>query len=121
MSTPVLERRDHCPIARSLEVLGDRWTLLALREVFYGNNRFQGIVARTGAPRDILTSRLTRLVEDGLLVRKPYNPGGTRFTYELTDKGRAVRPILIALGEFGDSELADPLGPDPSWREFAPR
>jgi DNA-binding HxlR family transcriptional regulator len=115
------QKREHCPIARSLDLLGDRWTLLALREVFYGNSRFQGIVARTGAPRDILTSRLGRLVDAGLLHRSPYNPTGTRFDYELTTKGLAVRPILLALGEFGDTQLPDSLGPDAGWREFTPR
>ena len=121
MATTTLHKREHCPIARSLEVLGDRWTLLALREVFYGNNRFQGIVARTGAPRDILTNRLGRLVEAGLLRRSPYNAAGTRFEYELTAKGLAVQPILLALGEFGETELPDRLGPDAHWREFTPR
>jgi DNA-binding HxlR family transcriptional regulator len=108
-------------MARSLEVLGDRWTLLALREVFYGNSRFQGIVARTGAPRDILTNRLGRLVEAGLLLRTPYNVANTRFDYELTPRGLAVEPILVALGEFGDSQLPDSLGPDSHWRNFTPR
>jgi DNA-binding HxlR family transcriptional regulator len=114
------QKREHCPIARTLELLGDRWTLLAMREVFYGNNRFQGIVARTGAPRDILTIRLERLVAAGLLTRTPYNPGGTRFEYTLTAKGLAVRPILIALGEFGETELPDPQAPGPSWRNLIP-
>jgi DNA-binding HxlR family transcriptional regulator len=108
-------------MARSLELLGDRWTLLALREVFYGNSRFQGIVARTGAPRDILTNRLGRLVEAGLLHRSPYNVAGTRFEYELTPKGVAVQPILFALGEFGETHLPDTLGPGSHWRDLTPR
>jgi DNA-binding HxlR family transcriptional regulator len=108
-------------MARSLELLGDRWTLLALREVFYGNSRFQGIVARTGAPRDILTNRLGRLVEAGLLHRSPYNAAGTRFEYELTPKGLAVQPILLALGEFGETQLPDGLGPGSHWRDLTPR
>jgi DNA-binding HxlR family transcriptional regulator len=112
-------RRQHCPIARALELLGDRWTLVALREVFYGNRRFQGIAARTGAPRDILTSRLGRLVDAGVLDRTPYNDAGTRFEYVLTERGLAVRSILLALGEFGETQLPDRLGPDASWREFA--
>ncbi len=107
-------------MARSLEVLGDRWTLLALREIFYGNSRFQVIVAKTGAPRDILTNRLARLVEAGLLQRNPYNAAGTRFEYELTAKGLAVQPILVALGEFGETVLPDSLGPDAHWRDFTP-
>jgi DNA-binding HxlR family transcriptional regulator len=90
-------------------------------KAFYGNSRFEGIVARTGAPRDILTSRLARLVEAGLLTRSPYNAAGTRFDYELTPRGLAVRPILLALGEFGETELPDGLGPDAHWRDFTPR
>jgi DNA-binding HxlR family transcriptional regulator len=121
MATTTSQKREHCPMARSLELLGDRWTLLALREVFYANSRFQGIVARTGAPRDILTNRLGRLVEAGLLQRTPYNSAGTRFDYELTAKGLAVQPILLALGEFGETELPDDLGPDSHWRDFTPR
>jgi DNA-binding HxlR family transcriptional regulator len=121
MATTTAQKREHCPMARSLDLLGDRWTLLALREVFYGNSRFQGIVARTGAPRDILTTRLGRLVEAGLLQRSPYNVAGTRFEYELTVKGLAVQPILLALGEFGEAELPDALGPDAHWRDFTPR
>jgi DNA-binding HxlR family transcriptional regulator len=108
-------------MARSLELLGDRWTLLVLREVFYGNSRFQGIVARTGAPRDILTTRLDRLVDAGLLERSPYNKAGTRYEYELTAKGLAVQPILVSLGEFGETQLPDALGPDSHWRDFTPR
>jgi DNA-binding HxlR family transcriptional regulator len=121
ISPTPMQKREHCPMARSLELLGDRWTLLALREVFYGNSRFQGIAARTGAPRDMLTNRLARLVEEGLLQRAPYNRAGTRFDYELTPKGLAVQPILVALGEFGETQLPDSLGPDAHWRDFTPR
>jgi DNA-binding HxlR family transcriptional regulator len=121
MAITTSQRREHCPMARSLELLGDRWTLLALREVFYGNSRFQGIAARTGAPRDILTNRLGHLVEAGLLQRIPYNVAKSRFDYALTPKGVAVQPILVALGEFGESQLPDSLGPDSHWREFTPQ
>jgi DNA-binding HxlR family transcriptional regulator len=105
-----------CPIARALELFGDRWTLLVLREVFYGVHRFEGFVAMTGAPRDILSGRLARLVDGGLLSKRPYNEGGTRFEYHLTRKGLASRPILIALGEFGETELPDADAP---WRRLA--
>jgi DNA-binding HxlR family transcriptional regulator len=105
-----------CPIARAVDLLGDRWSLLVLREVFYGTRRFEGILAMTGAPRDILAGRLTRLVENGLLERRPYNQGGSRFEYYLTAKGLAARPILIALGEFGETQLPDPAAP---WRRLA--
>lgn len=106
----------NCPIARSLDLLGDRWTLLVLREVFYGTHRFEGFVTMIGAPRDILSGRLGRLVDHGLLVKRPYNPSGTRFEYHLTRKGLATRPILVALGEFGEAELPDSNAP---WRRLA--
>jgi DNA-binding HxlR family transcriptional regulator len=105
-----------CPIARSAELLGDRWTLVVLREVFYGVHRFEGFVAMTGAPRDILTGRLAKLVDHGLLERRAYNPSETRFEYHLTRKGLATRPILVALGEFGETELPDANAP---WRRLA--
>jgi DNA-binding HxlR family transcriptional regulator len=105
-----------CPIARAVELLGDRWSLLVLREVFYGTHRFEGFVAMVGAPRDVLAGRLARLVERGLLERRPYNAGGTRFEYHLTRKGLATRPILVALGEFGETELPDADAP---WRKLA--
>jgi DNA-binding HxlR family transcriptional regulator len=105
-----------CPIARSLDLLGDRWTLLVLREAFYGTRRFEGFVAMTGAPRDVLANRMARLVGSGLLRKEAYNPGGTRFEYHLTRKGLATRPILVALGEFGETELPDANAP---WRQLA--
>lgn len=104
-----------CPAARSLDLLGDRWSLLVLREVLYGQKRFEGIHHFTGAPRDILAERLKRLTEAGLLEKKPYNESGTRFEYVATAKGQATRPILTALAEFGDDALP---GPASRWRDL---
>lgn len=104
-----------CPIDRTLQLLGDRWSLLVIREVMYGQRRFEAIFHGTGAPRDVLTVRLRRLVEAGLLRKRPYNESGTRFEYHLTAKGLSLRPVLIALGEWGETQLPDQEAP---WREL---
>ena len=96
-----------CPIDRALRVVGDRWSLLVLREVMYGQRRFEQVAAQTGVPRDVLTSRLRKLVDEGLLEKRPYNAGATRFEYRLTGKGLALRPVIVALGEWGESQLPD--------------
>lgn len=105
-----------CPIDRALQLLGDRWTLLVIREVMYGQRRFESVFHRTGAPRDVLTARFRLLVEAGLLERRPYNESHTRFEYHLTAKGLALRPVLLALGEWGEAELPAAEAP---WRELA--
>src|SRR3954453_16789739 len=96
-----------CPIARSLEVVGEKWSLLALREVFLGVRRFDGIVARTGAPRDVLTARLRTLVEAGVLERVQYSERPPRYEYHLTETGRDLQPVLLTLMEWGNRYLSD--------------
>jgi DNA-binding HxlR family transcriptional regulator len=93
-----------CSAARALEVLGDRWTMLVLREVFNGVRRFDEISSHLGVARDVLTRRLAVLVDEGVLVRVPYQPPGarTRYEYRLTQAGRDLRPVLLALIEWGD-------------------
>lgn len=86
-----------CPIAASLEVVGDRWALLVIREVALGGHRFTDIAAGTGAPRDRLTARLTSLVEAGVLERRRYSDAPPRHDYHLTDAGRALLPVLDQL------------------------
>ena len=102
-----------CSIARSLDTLGERWTLLVLREVFHGVRRFDDMQARLRAPRQVLSARLGRLVELGLLRREPYREPGqrTRYEYRLTDKGRDLFPILVALLAWGDRYAAPAGGP----------
>jgi DNA-binding HxlR family transcriptional regulator len=90
-----------CPIAASLEVVGDRWALLVVREVALGSHRFTDIAAGTGAPRDRLTARLKALVEAGVLDRRPYSQAPPRFEYHLTDAGRALLPVLDQLLVWG--------------------
>ena len=95
-----------CSIARSLDVVGEKWSLLALREVFLGVRRFDGIVARTGAPRDVLAARLRTLVEAGVLERVQYNERPPRFEYHLTEAGRDLQPVLLTLMDWGDRYLS---------------
>jgi DNA-binding HxlR family transcriptional regulator len=103
----------NCSIARTLAVLGDRWTLLVLREAFNGVRRFEELQRRLGIARDVLTVRLNRLVEEGVLARVPYREPGRRerHEYRLTAKGVDAYPVLVALMAWGDRHEADPEGP----------
>ncbi len=102
-----------CTIGRAMEVLGEKWTIVVLREVFSGIRRFDDMRVRTHIPRQVLTNRLATLVENGVLHRVPYQEPGARVRHEyrLTPKGFDIYPVLIALGEWGDRYLADPEGP----------
>jgi len=94
-----------CSIARTLEFVGDRWTLLILREAsFYGVTRFEQLRARLGVSKAVLTDRLDGLVEHGILERAPYQAPGERMRHEyrLTAAGSELFPVLVALGEWGD-------------------
>jgi DNA-binding HxlR family transcriptional regulator len=103
----------NCSIARTLQVLGEKWTLLIVRESFYGSTRFEQFHRVLNCPRNLLSERLTRLVEEEILERSEYREPGsrTRMEYHLTDKGRELMPILLALREWGDRYQADPEGP----------
>jgi DNA-binding HxlR family transcriptional regulator len=104
---------DSCTIGRAMAVLGERWTIVVLREVFSGVRRFDDMRGRTGIPRQVLTGRLATLVQHGILRREPYREPGARVRHEyrLTDKGFDLYPVLIAVREWGDAHLADPEGP----------
>ncbi len=109
-----------CPIAASLEVVGERWALLVVREVAMGARRFNEIVAGTGAPRDRVASRLAALVDAGVLEKVPYQSGPPRFEYHLTDSGRDLLPVLDALLAWGRTHAVTPSDPDlPKHRRFA--
>ncbi|MFU8874166.1 winged helix-turn-helix transcriptional regulator [Micromonospora sp. SL4-19] len=103
---------ENCTIARAMEILGERWTLVVLREVFNGIRRFDDMRVRTGVPRQVLTNRLALLVEQGVLRREPYREPGSRVRHEyrLTDKGLDLWPVLVAVLGWGDRYLADPDG-----------
>src|SRR3954471_21173126 len=86
-----------CAVAATLELVGDRWSLLAVREVMFGNRRFSEIARNTGAPRDRLAARLKVVVEAGVLERRKYQDSPARWDYHLTPAGQALGPVLEAL------------------------
>ncbi len=91
-----------CSIARALDVVGEKWALLAIREISFGNRRFNEIARNTGAPRDRLAARLHSLVEAGILERREYQSTPSRADYHLTAAGRDLIPVLRALVAWGD-------------------
>jgi DNA-binding HxlR family transcriptional regulator len=101
----------NCSIARPLSVLGERWTLLVLREIFLGNRRFDEIRAELGVATNILSARLATLVDQGIVERRLYSEHPERFEYRLTEKGRDLQPILLAFLRWGDKYTAGPAGP----------
>ena len=104
---------DNCTIGRAMAILGEKWTVVVLREVFTGVRRFDDMRQRTGIPRQVLANRLARLVDEDVLRRVPYREPGARarHEYRLTDKGFDLYPVLVAVREWGDRYLADPEGP----------
>ncbi|SDL93054.1 winged helix-turn-helix transcriptional regulator [Nonomuraea jiangxiensis] len=91
-----------CSIASALEIVGDRWSLLAIREVMFGNHRFGEIARNTGAPRDRLSARLKGLVQAGVLERRPSEHDPRYEGYHLTEAGRDLAPVLRTLLAWGD-------------------
>jgi DNA-binding HxlR family transcriptional regulator len=102
-----------CSIARTLDVVGDRWSLLVVREAFLGAHRFDQIQRKTGAPRDILSARIKKLVEQGVLERRRYQEHPPRFEYHLTEAGSELYPVIVALRQWGDRHVERP-GPSPA-------
>ena len=94
-------------MARTLEVVGERWTLLIIRDAFYGVRRFDDFQRRLGVSRGILASRLERLCEEGILERRRYQEHPERFEYRLTEKGRDLWPAVMALVKWGDRYVAE--------------
>jgi DNA-binding HxlR family transcriptional regulator len=92
----------HCSVAQSLEVIGEWWTLLILRDAFLGVTRFDDFASRLGISRNVLTARLDTLVDNDVLARVPYDEARGRYDYRLTDKGRALLPVMTALRQWGD-------------------
>lgn len=101
-----------CPIAAALELVGERWTLLIVRELALGNSRFEHIVRGTGAPRDRVAARLKALDEARVIQRVRYQASPPRFDYQLTDSGRALLPVLDALLAWGLDHAVGPGDPD---------
>jgi DNA-binding HxlR family transcriptional regulator len=104
-------RRDYegqnCSIARALEVVGERWTLLIIRDVFLGVRRFDQLHESLGIARNVLADRLNRLVAGGILERAPYSERPERYEYRLTGKGRELNVALTALRQWGDEYLSE--------------
>ncbi len=100
-----------CSIGRAMEILGERWTLLILRECFYGVKRFSAMQRNLGIARNILSARLQLLVRTGILERRPYQQGPQRFEYKLTAKGLALYPAVVAIMRWGDEHLGDAVPP----------
>src|SRR5271169_5800302 len=97
--------KQHCSVAATLSVVGDPWTLLILRDAFYGVRRFDEWQARLGVARNVLAARLKSLVEHGVLEARLYSEHPPRKDYVLTAKGRDLRPVLLALKTWGDRHV----------------
>ena len=97
----------NCSAARTLEVVGDRWALLIVREALLGDHRFDEMQRRTGAPRDILAARLKKLVAAGVLERRLYQEHPPRYEYHLTDAGEDLHTVITALRQWGDRHVVD--------------
>jgi DNA-binding HxlR family transcriptional regulator len=102
-----------CTIAAALAIVGEKWSFLVLREAFNGVRRFGDMQQRTGAPRQVLSGRLARLVAAGILRREAYREPGqrARSEYRLTERGMDLFPVIAALLEWGNQHAAGPAGP----------
>ena len=102
----------NCSVQRTLDLVGDRWSLLILREAFNGVRRFDDLADHLGVSESVLARRLRALVDGGVLERHAYRPAGerTRHDYRLTERGLELLPVVVALMQWGDRHLADPEG-----------
>jgi DNA-binding HxlR family transcriptional regulator len=110
----VVERKSfadmHCSVAQCLEVVGEWWSMLIIRDAFLGVTRFDQFQERLGISRNVLNQRLAHLVEAGVLVKVPYMDHPPRYDYRLTEKGRDLWPVLTSMRQWGD-KYAAPDGP----------
>lgn len=100
--TPADYSKMDCSVARSLEAIGDRWSMLILRDAFYGVRRFEDFRADLGVARNILTDRLQRMVSQGLFDRVQYEDKPPRYEYRLTEKGKDLLPVMLTMMKWGD-------------------
>lgn len=119
MAMAVLGKDPRCPIARSLEVLGEKWTILVVREALAGVTRFSEFQQRLGVAKDVLAARLSTLVEFDVLERRSYRAEGERerFEYLLTQAGRDLGIVLASLAQWGDTHRPTEFGPVVEHRE----
>ena len=101
------EYGQNCSAARTLELIGERWTMLVIRDVFSGRRRFDQIQDSLGVARNVLSTRLQLLVDEGILERRAYQEKPERFEYFLTEKGLDLWPVMIAMLHWGDRHLSD--------------
>ncbi|MFF5970214.1 winged helix-turn-helix transcriptional regulator [Streptomyces sp. NPDC012769] len=103
---------ENCPVRRTLDVVGEKWSLLILRDAFNGVRRYDDFRRHLGLSEAVLADRLRKLVAAGILRVEPYREPGarTRSQYRLTSKGRDLWPVLLALKQWGDTHAADPAG-----------
>ncbi|MFW2001751.1 winged helix-turn-helix transcriptional regulator [Acinetobacter ursingii] len=99
-----------CSIARTLSIMGDRWTMLILRNCFLGTRRFDDFQSHLGVTRHVLSERLKRLVEHDILVKTPYVDRQERFEYRLTEKGMELYPVLLSMANWADKWMDDGAG-----------
>ena len=107
-----------CSIAKTAQILGDRWSVLVVRNLFNGVRRFDALQQHLGIARDVLTKRLALLVDEGIVERRAYQPEGarTRHEYALTPAGRDLRTVMVALMDWGDAHRPGQDGPPMSLR-----
>jgi DNA-binding HxlR family transcriptional regulator len=105
--------KEACPMALAAEILGDRWTLLILRESFYGVQRYDDMRSDLGAPRSMLTKRLGKLIDLGLMTRRPYQESGerVRYAYVLTKAGADLATTFVALTQWGEEHILEKRAP----------
>jgi len=99
-----------CSVARSVAVIGDRWTLMILRDLFLGVRRFEAFERRLGISRSIIADRLKKLTDEGVLRREAYQENPLRHEYRLTEKGLALHPVIMAIVHWGDVHYAGEAG-----------
>lgn len=100
-----------CPVARGLSVVGDRWTMLVLRDCFLGFRRFEQMQERLGITRHVLADRLRKLEAAGVLRREPYLQRPLRHEYRLTERGKALYPVLVTLIDWANAHIPGPAQP----------
>ena len=99
-----------CSVARTLSVIGDRWTLMILRDCFVGLRRFEQFEESLGITRHVLADRLKKLVEEGVLKKVPYGEAPVREEYRLTERGFDLYPVMLSIVQWGDKHMADERG-----------
>ena len=97
----------HCSVARTLDIIGEWWTLLILRDVFYGVRRFEALLEQLGISRKVLTHRLQRLTDEKILRKVAYRQNPRRYEYRLTARGLDLMPVLLGIMRWGDRWLAE--------------